>query len=109
VGFPPLNGFWSKFMIILGMVKGNALIPVYIILFASVVEAVYYLRLIYFIYSGKQESKISLSFAVGFPAVVFLIFVLLLGFYPVIMKGTLSGGLNDMINRSWYIINVFGG
>ncbi len=110
LGFPPLNGFWSKFMMILGMVKGNAIVPVYIILFASLIEAVYYLRLVYFVYFGTPEEKLSHTpFAVAFPVVVALILIFLLGFYPAIMNKMLAGGVNDFLNRSWYIMSVFGG
>ncbi|OQX52322.1 MAG: hypothetical protein B5M53_08940 [Candidatus Cloacimonas sp. 4484_209] len=112
LGFPLLNGFWSKFMMILGMIKGNAIVPVYIILFASVIETVYYLRLVYFIYFIPSKSEQALGyipFAVVFPVVIFLVFVLILGIYPSLVNGVLNGTVTDILNRSWYITSVFGG
>jgi len=110
LGLPPLNGFWSKFMMILGMVKGDAIVPVYIILFASLIEAVYYLRLVYLVYFIRCEKDIKYTpFAVVFPILIALVFILLLGFFPSIMNGMLTGGAKDFLNRSWYIMSVFGG
>ena len=110
LGFPPLNGFWSKFMMILGMMKGKAIIPVYFILFASLIEAVYYLRLVYIVYFSKSEQSINrMPFAVAFPVIVVLILIFLLGFFPSLMNGMLNGGVKDVLNRSWYIMSVFGG
>ncbi len=61
IGIPPMNGFVSKFLICLAAIESGYSILALIIVFASLVTAAYYFRVIQVFYSEPIPSNSSLS------------------------------------------------
>jgi NADH-quinone oxidoreductase subunit N len=60
-GLPPFAGFCGKFFIFLAIIKQGEYLYVVILFFFSIVTAVYYLRLIRFLYFSSQFSLINIQ------------------------------------------------
>ena len=55
IGLPPLAGFFSKWYLLLGSFEGSAWIYVAVILCSSLLNAVYFFRIIERIYLGNSD------------------------------------------------------
>jgi len=83
VGIPLFNIFWSKVRILLAGVEAGYTWSVALILGASVVEAVYYLRLIHTMWFTEAEGEaIKEDLAIGTIAIFLVLLVLFIGIYP---------------------------
>jgi NADH-quinone oxidoreductase subunit N len=77
-GLPPFAGFCGKFFIFLAMIKQGEYLYVVILFLFSILTAVYYLRLIRFLYFSNQFSlinmqNIKISAIVSFIIVIFFL------------------------------------
>jgi formate hydrogenlyase subunit 3/multisubunit Na+/H+ antiporter MnhD subunit len=115
LGVPPLSGFWAKMMILSGVMGTGHKIVVALMLFATIVEAVYYLKFIAVIYdrSGKVENfdKSSLTLNKFLPVIFFLVVILLFSLVPQFLTGfneVLYKASKELTNVTAYVSIVLG-
>ncbi len=105
IGLPPFSGFWSKLYILLSVADAGLMIPVILILVSSIIEAVYYLRVVSRLYFYKEEATdvrrtpVSGLVAMGILTVV----ILLVGFYPNLILDWMTPAATDLLDRAAYI------
>ena len=111
VGLPPFAGFWSKLSILTAAANEGMLLIIALILMVSVVEIVYYFRVINRIYFFKFDKVTSVvphkPRINAFLAMAVLgIIILVIGFYPDAVTGVLHQASDDLQNTQQYINNV---
>lgn len=91
IGLPPLAGFWTKFLLLYGIVVSGAYFKALFIFISNILAAVYYLRVIREIYFGKamvgtklnkksNESFMDFLFLYIFVFLILALVVILLNF-----------------------------
>ena len=114
LGVPPLTGFWAKMMILSSVMSTGHQIVVALILFATVVEAVYYLKFIAVIYDNTEVTnsfKSTMKFNKILPIFLFALTVILFSVVPqflVKFQDILFKAANELTNVSSYISIVLG-
>ncbi len=111
MGFPPLNGFMSKMMILTAATKAEHIFLVMLILAASVVEGVYYFRVLQVMFKEPEPTRIEkkpFSVITMIPLAVLIIAIVGLGLFPGILMPYLKGAAMDVLNRSDYIAAMLG-
>ena len=111
VGLPPFSGFWSKLSILTAAADANMLLIIALILIVSVVELVYYFRVVNRLYFFKFDKEVSVTphkpGINGLIAMMALgILILLIGIYPDSVTGILHRASDDLLNTRQYIDNV---
>lgn len=109
LGVPFFNGFVSKMMLINSSIGANHLILTGLILFATIIEAAYYLKVIQGLYFNKSELKVKKEFPCFIPILVLVSLVFVIGVYPEILTDHLLKASEELLNRSNYILSVLGG
>ncbi len=111
VGLPPFAGFWSKLSVLSAAANEGLLLIIVLILIVSVIEIVYYFRVVNRIFF--QEYSREKSAAPHRPRVnalvamfVLAIAILVIGFYPDAVTGILHNASKDLLNTDEYINNV---
>ena len=111
VGLPPFAGFWSKLSVLTAAANQEMLLIIALVLLVSIVEIVYYFRVInriYFFPFDKITSvvphkpRINALVAMS----VLAILILVIGFYPDSVSEMLSRASDDLLNTQEYIKNV---
>ena len=109
VGLPPFAGFWSKLSVLTAAANEGMLLIIALILIVSVIEIVYYFRVvnrIYFFEKSKdvipQKPMINAVIAMS----VLGILILLIGFNPDVVSTYLHNASADLMNTREYIDNV---
>lgn len=109
VGLPPFAGFWSKLSVLTAAADSNMLLILALVLMVSVVELVYYLRVVNRIYFFKKEASVEPK-RPTFNALIVMItlgaIILLVGFYPDSVTGFLHKASADLMDKTQYIHNV---
>ncbi|HHH52448.1 MAG TPA: hypothetical protein ENK91_02220 [Bacteroidetes bacterium] len=109
IGLPPFAGFWSKLAILTAAADNKMIMLLAAILAVSVLEAVYYLRVvnrIYF-YDKKEKTEVAKPTINALIAMVSLgIIILLVGFYPDAITGILDKAASDLLDKTAYIKEV---
>ncbi len=109
IGLPPFAGFWSKLAILTAAADNKMIMLLAAILAVSVLEAVYYLRVvnrIYF-YDKKEKTEVAKPTINALIAMVSLgIIILLVGFYPDAITGILNKAASDLLDKTAYIKEV---
>ena len=88
IGVPPLNGFVSKFIIVMGLINAGLIWLVVVILINFGIGAAYYLRVIQFMCTAKGSNKSNISnntkieLSMFIPMVVQSILCFILGLAP---------------------------
>ncbi len=111
IGLPPFSGFWGKYYILSAMVAAGKTSWVVIVLFASVVEAVYYLRMVVALYETPETEPgvaARTSLFAGVPLIVLGVGILILGMYPDIVSPVLTPGVMELLNPADYIQSSLG-
>nr|AGF93216.1 NADH dehydrogenase (quinone) [uncultured organism] len=109
LGVPFFNGFVSKLMLINSSLSAEKIIITALILFATIVEIGYYLKVIQKIYFEKRETKVFNTANIFIPVLVLTVFVFALGIYPELITTTLDRAANELLNSTEYITTVLGG
>ena len=105
MGLPPFSGFWSKLYVLISIAHGGHLVILALILIGSVIEAVYYLRVIAKLYTRKavpenvRRTPVSGLIAMGVLAAV----ILAVGIYPSLVTKWLAPAANNLIDAGSYI------
>ncbi len=109
VGLPPFAGFWSKLSILTAAADENMIMIIALILVVSIVELVYYLRVVNRIYFFKMAEGIKPkkpTFNALFVMVTLGVIILLVGFYPDAITGVLHKASGDLLDKTKYIQDV---
>ena len=109
VGLPPFAGFWSKLYILLAAADAQMIMLVAIILMVSIVEIVYYFRVVAKLYFGKPKDNVVIhkpTLGGYFSMTVLAAVILLVGFYPDVITGFLHHAADALLNKDGYIREV---
>ena len=109
VGLPPFAGFWSKLSVMTAAADSNMILIMALVLIVSVVELVYYLRVVNRIYFFKKESSIKPQRPTPNALIVMLVLgaiILVIGFYPDAVTGVLHKASASLMDKTQYIHNV---
>ncbi len=112
VGLPPFAGFWSKLYILIAAADNSLLGLVAIILMVSIIEIVYYFRVVAKLYFGKPvEESITHKPTIGgyISMSILAAVIVIVGFYPDIVTGFLHNAADALLDKSGYINNVLHG
>ena len=109
VGLPPFAGFWSKLSFLVAAADSNMILIIALILTVSVVELVYYLRVVNRLFFFKRKTHL----LVRRPTInayvvmsVLAILILVIGFYPDSVSFYLHNAANSLADKSRYIHSV---
>ncbi|WP_297438274.1 proton-conducting transporter membrane subunit [Thermococcus sp.] len=106
IGIPMFNVFWSKLRIILATVDVGYTWAAALVLIASVVEAVYYLRLLHVMWFERSGERITESAALGAIMLLLVAVVIVIGVYPDYVWNLAQKAGADIFNVAQYIKNV---
>jgi proton-translocating NADH-quinone oxidoreductase chain N len=111
VGLPPFSGFWSKLSVLTAAANEGMLLIIALILMVSVVEIVYYFRVVNRVYFFKFDKETSVvphkpRINAVIAMAVLGILILVIGFYPDAVTGILHQAADDLLNTQQYINNV---
>ncbi|NJE84583.1 proton-conducting membrane transporter [Thermococcus sp. CX2] len=106
VGIPLFNVFWSKVRIILATIDVGYTWAAVLVLSASVVEAVYYFRLLHTIWFEGEGEKINESFVIGLMMLFLAALVVVIGVYPDYVWELARKAGEDIFNVTQYVKNV---
>ncbi|ASJ09011.1 NADH dehydrogenase [Thermococcus siculi] len=106
VGIPLFNIFWSKIRIILATLDVGYTWAAVLVLTASVVEAVYYFRLLHVIWFQGEGTKTDENIAIGLMVLFLATLVIVIGIYPDYAWNIAQKAGADIFNVADYIKNV---
>jgi formate hydrogenlyase subunit 3/multisubunit Na+/H+ antiporter MnhD subunit len=111
LGLPLFGGFWSKFALVDASIQRGGWYDfvIAIVLFASVVEAFYYLRVVGYMFTSKPSSvdKIKVSISPAVPIVAFSILIIAIGIFPQIVGGISWNAAHELTDKmGGYVLNV---
>lgn len=115
IGFPPFIGFASKFLIVKAILaEHNLLLSIMLgfILLGTVVESVYFLKVIQTIYFKKADTQEGVvppsmrSFAFLIPIFILMLLIIGIGIYPEILSKVLDSAARVLLDRGAYIQSV---
>jgi len=109
VGLPPFAGFWSKLSVLTAAADNNMLLIIALVLIVSIIEIVYYMRVVNRIYFFKKDESVSTQ-RPTFNALIAMVtlgaIVLIVGFYPDAVTGILHKASADLMDKAGYINDV---
>ncbi len=107
VGLPPFSGFWSKLYVLTAAADQNMLLLIMAILAVSIIEIIYYFRVVSTLYYGKQEDE---EIKVQKPSINAMVSMLILGatiivvgVYPDIITHFLNNAADMLLDKASYI------
>lgn len=109
VGLPPFAGFWSKLYLLMAAADNAMLGLVAIILMVSIVEIVYYFRVVAKLYFGKPKDDVIIhkpTFGGYLSMTILTVFILLIGFYPDIVTSYIHSAADALLDKDGYISGV---
>ncbi|ASJ04412.1 MULTISPECIES: proton-conducting transporter transmembrane domain-containing protein [Thermococcus] len=106
VGIPLFNIFWSKIRIILATLQVGYTWAAALVLTASVVEAVYYFRLLHTIWFEGDGERINENIVIGLMVLFLAALVVVIGIYPDYAWSLAQKAGNDIFNVAQYVKNV---
>ncbi|NJE07757.1 proton-conducting membrane transporter [Thermococcus sp. M39] len=106
VGIPLFNIFWSKFRLLLAALQVGKTGIVALILGASLVEAVYYFRLIHAMWFEGEGGKIEESLVLSVIMLLLVALIIVIGVYPDSLWNIVQKASADLYNVAQYIENV---
>jgi len=111
VGLPPFAGFWGKLWVLTAAAEKEMIMMIVIILLISVVEIVYYFKVINKLYfeKGDKEIEVEKPTVQAFISMAILASVIIIvGLYPDAILGYLRVAADTLLDKSIYISNVLG-
>ncbi|NJE03242.1 proton-conducting transporter membrane subunit [Thermococcus sp. MV11] len=106
VGIPLFNVFWSKLRILLATLGAGYTWAAAVVLIASVVEAVYYFRLVHLMWFAGEGERISEGLAISLILLFLAALVVVIGVYPDYAWSIAQKAGSDIFNVAQYIENV---
>ena len=109
LGIPLFAGFIGKFLVLKSLAVNGLLGVLVVIVFASLLESVYYFKLAGFMFSkGEKKELLKISFTQKFVYVVLSFLLILIGMAPFIFSPFLSEAATVMLDSLTYITNLTG-
>ncbi|MFP3953063.1 MAG: complex I subunit 5 family protein [Candidatus Acetothermia bacterium] len=115
IGLPPFIGFPGKFLIVrAALLRGDLFYTVLVafLLFATLVEAGYFLKIVQVIFfterEGSSPGKEIVPVSGLIPIVVLMILILLVGVYPGLITGFVDSAAAELTARADYFTVVMG-
>ena len=109
VGLPPFAGFWSKLSFLVAAADNNMVLVIALILAVSIVEIVYYMRVVNRIFFFKRTTGL-LARRPTFNAYIVMsvlgIIVLMIGFFPDSVTGYIQAAADSLFDKTQYIQSV---
>lgn len=109
VGLPPFSGFWSKLYILMAAADERLIAVIAIILVVSIIEIVYYFRVIHRIYFKERISTIEIkipSFNAKLAMIILALVIVIIGVYPDLISGLIDRAATDLLDKQHYIQSV---
>ena len=106
IGIPLFNVFWSKLRLILAAISANYAWVAALVLGASVVEAVYYIRLIHLMWFKGEGEKMEENFVLGVIMLLLVAAIIVIGVYPGPVWNIVQKAGSDLFNVANYVKNV---
>ena len=114
IGLPPFAGFWSKLYTLMAAANQQMVLIIGLVLLVSLVEVVYYLRVVNRMFFVKREEndeyeeipyrKPSINAMASM--LILGAVIILVGFYPDLITGILHKASADLLDTSGYIHSV---
>ena len=109
VGLPPFAGFWSKLYILIAAADAQMIAVMAIILVISVIEIVYYFRVVHRIYFRKAKPNVDVkipTYNAKFTLLVLGLVIVVIGVYPDLIMGIIDKAAADLLDKQNYIQSV---
>lgn len=109
VGLPPFSGFWGKLYLLMASADANMLALIALILAVSVVEIVYYFRVVNGVYFKKAETEVEShkpNWNASLAMIVLAVAIIVVGVYPNIIYDYLVNAADALLDKAGYIGNV---
>jgi len=109
VGLPPFSGFWSKLYILIAAADQQMLILIGLILVISIVEIVYYFRVIHRLYYKEKQPDLEVQNPTWNAKIAMLVLaavILAVGVYPDSIIGLIENATNTLMDKQGYIDTV---
>ena len=104
LGIPPFSGFIGKILILKGFADMGDYAIVAFILFVSIIEAVYFFRLIFSITDkSTKRVEVNVSFINYIVLCILLFFIIILGVYPSILTHFSDSAALSLVHPESYI------
>ncbi|MFT5659751.1 MAG: multicomponent Na+:H+ antiporter subunit D [Sulfurimonas sp.] len=110
LGIPLFAGFVGKFLVLKSLALNGLLGILLIIVFASLLEAVYYFRLSGFMFSkGSKREPLQIDFTQKVVFILLASLLIIIGVAPFLISEYLSQSATVMLDATSYISNLGGG
>ncbi len=109
VGMPPFSGFWGKFFMLSAAAQSNMLLMIALVLSVSLIELVYYFRVVNRIYFFKKESHIEPKKPTVNALIAMIslgVIILVIGVWPDAITGYLHQASQALLDKGNYIRDV---
>ncbi len=109
VGLPPFSGFWSKLSVLTATADKSYYLVLATILIISVVEIVYYFRIIGRLYFKKAHKEVEVhkpSWNAQVAMLVLAITIITVGVYPDLITTYISNAADALFDKAAYIKHV---
>ncbi|MEA2099662.1 MAG: proton-conducting transporter membrane subunit [Campylobacterota bacterium] len=109
LGIPLFAGFIGKFLVLKSLGVAGMITVLFIIIIASLLEAVYYFKLIGFMFEkGKREETINISFTQKFVFSLLAVLLILVGVAPFVISGFLHESATILLDSKTYVDMLVG-
>lgn len=110
LGIPLFAGFVGKFLILKSLAVNGLLGVLIVIVFASLLESVYYFKLAGFMFSkDKKKPALNINFTQKFVFTLLVFLLLVVGIAPYLISAYLNESAVVMLDWATYITNLMGG
>ena len=109
VGLPPFSGFWSKLYVLTAAADKEMLLLIMTILAVSIIEIIYYFRVVSTLYYGKEQNDIEVqkpSINAMVSMVILGISIIAVGVYPDLIMGIIENAADTLLDKAGYIQSV---
>ncbi|AIF68907.1 NADH dehydrogenase subunit N [Palaeococcus pacificus DY20341] len=106
IGIPLFNVFWSKMQLVMAALEAGKTGVIALILGASLVEAVYYIRLIHTMWFEGEGEKIGEDTLLGTIMLLLVALVIIIGIYPDAVWQIVQKAGKDIFDVASYVKNV---
>jgi len=109
LGIPVFAGFVGKFLVLKALVVDGMLTALVIIVFASLLESIYYFKLAGFMFSkGEKKEVLTVSFTQKFVFTLLALLLIIVGIAPFLISSFLHEASTIMLDSKSYIDMLVG-
>ena len=110
IGFPPFSGFWSKFYLLSAMAQKNFVALIILVLSVSLIELVYYFRVLHKLYFAKPTGEYephTPRWNAMLAMILLALIIIAIGVYPDLVTGFIGKAAHAIMDKTFYINSVF--